>query len=1231
MRTIRRLRLALRLMVSLAVIVFSASLFAQPGEAESRPRGVASSAGAASSGPTLIELQTRLKRAQSDGELEPAVKLQVIELYQSAIERIEIAGEEAAKARAFTERLASVTDKLRVAKERLAATPEKTALTIGEVLAAAGDDVEKLERMLSDRRKVIDDPEKGLQTRATSIDKELGAQMPRLEEIARDLAEIEERLTTIDDELEAAAPPDEPREVTHARQSLLMTRQMRANEERAALLAEQAWCESDDATDLLRTLRDLAERELALVDGEVQVLQEAVDQRRGNEADQRVKRAELAITRTSSQVKPVAVQNLALAQESRDIAAALKETSHRIDQTSEALDQLQTEFDRTQEMVKAVGLTESIGMLLRQQRAKLGDTRGLHARLAQRGETVRQTRMRMFQLEADLALLRDLDAAALRTAQELVSGEAVSTTEPTASETKSVVGGKPAPGKANAPPSRPAAAIRSLADEAKPLLEQRRALLEQLNDDSRKQFERLVSLDIDERKLRDASRAYADYIDERVLWIRTGSVFSMPHGTRAVSHVGWLTDRTNWLKVVDALRGDIQREPLPYSLAGVALLFFVGLRWTLRSRLRALGATAADAACRELLPTLRAIALTLLLTAIVPAAMAFVGWRLDHSASASKFVHAIAIGLLRAATFAVPFELLRLIVSRGGLAEQHFDWSPTVVLRLRRHLRWFLPVGIVLIGLVAMIETTSDEQRLDSLGRFAYLAFAVLLAVFCQMAFPRGPRPAEPIRATNAADVQAARRAEDSQSESDVWLRRLANIGGILSVTLPIGLLLLSWTGYFYTALQLTWRLQASAWLGVGLLLLRAGVLRWITLERRRMAVLQAEELQAIADAGKPPETNGNTQFLFPQWRWPDFRMNLTQIVTQIRSLLDTGLLTVAVVGLWFVWADVTPALNILDRVPLWQTTVEEVVSGKDAKDQPVVQVVKRPKWITAANLGLALLVMGIAVVAGRNIPGLVEVILLEHLSVDAGVRFATTCLVRYAIFMAGVCLAFAQIGVGWNSVQWLVAAASVGLGFGLQEIFANFVSGIILLFERPMRVGDVITIGDTTGTVSRIRFRATTIIDGDRRELIVPNKSFITGNLLNWTLSDSVNRLAIKIHVGPGNDPQQVREILLDLANQHPLLLKDPAPSAALEEIGANGLLFVLRGFLATMKDRGKASHDLHTAIHARFRDAGIEMPCPTQEVLVRMLDGDDRRDTLVTDIHKPLESALKRAGMSL
>ena len=169
------------------------------------------------------------------------------------------------------------------------------------------------------------------------------------------------------------------------------------------------------------------------------------------------------------------------------------------------------------------------------------------------------------------------------------------------------------------------------------------------------------------------------------------------------------------------------------------------------------------------------------------------------------------------------------------------------------------------------------------------------------------------------------------------------------------------------------------------------------------MAILQDEELQSIAESARTPGVSGHNTFLFPRWHWPDFRLNLTQIVTQMRSLLDTSLVTLAIVGLWVVWSDVTPALNILDRVTLWVTTIETNISVEDGEHGVLSQMIKRPKRVTAADLGLACLVIGVAVIAGRNVPGLVEVILLEHLSVDAGARFAVTCLVRYAIFIAGV------------------------------------------------------------------------------------------------------------------------------------------------------------------------------------------------------------------------------------
>lgn len=1141
-------------------------------------------------GPTLEDLQTRLKQSQSETELEPQLKQEVIDTYQAAIERLEIASEAAATAESFHQRLGSVPEQLQLAQQALALLPEQLVEQI-----APDEAIDSLERRWTERRAQIDEPERGLRASVEALTKTLSARKSRVEEIARDLMEIDERMESIQELMDAPIPEGQPRELTNAIQALLQVRRMRANEERAALRAEQAWCESNDVNVMLRAQRDLAARELSLAEAEAQRLREAIDHLRGNEADNRIHDAEQVVARAAGDLKPIAEFNLELAKESRDVAVALGATNEQVDSTQKRLNALRAEFDQSRTMVEAVGLTESIGLLLRQQRSRLGDTHSLAARLATRSETVRQTRMRLFQIEADIAALQDLEAAANVFAIEMTSEEVAARTPSTTPGT-TISPANPPPATGTADPN--AEAIKRLAADVTPLLELRRDLLERLDRDYGAQFEKLVLLDNDERKLLDATQKYAAYIDERVLWIRTGSVFGASQTSHAVKNSLWLVDDANWKKVVDALQVDFDRQPLPYLLALTGLLVWMIMRWTLHRRLQVLGEAAADPTCRVLFPTLQALVITVLLGAFIPAALGFLSWRLDHSTSTSRFVHAIATGLWRATMFAAAVELLRMTTLRGGLAEKHFEWSATTLVRLRRHLYWFVPAGITLIAIVGMVEANSNEQRLDSLGRVCYLSFTGLLGLFCYRAFPRTQVSMPAPTASPPMNSQEARRAEATPSEDDVWMDRLVRFGRVLAVAIPLGLMALCWSGYFYTALQLTWRLQASVWLVLGLVLLRGTVRRWITLERRRMAVLQAEEMQAIVGAGRHPGSDTHSPFLFPRWTWPDFRLNLSQIVTQVRSLLDTGLLTVATIVLWFVWADVTPALNIFDRVTLWQTTVEEVVESKGADDKPVVQIVKRPKPITASNIGLAVIIMGIAMIAGRNIPGLVEVILLEHLSVDAGARFATTCLVRYVIFTSGIVLAFNEIGIGWNSVQWLVAAASVGLGFGLQEIFANFVSGIILLFERPMRVGDVITIGTTTGTVSRIRFRATTIVDGDRKELIVPNKSFITGNLLNWTLSDSVNRVAVKVGVAYGSDPNQVRKLLLEIAAEHPCLLKDPEPTAMLVDLGDSALNFQLGAFLPSLKDRQNATHELNAMIYERFRAAGIEIPFPQQDV---------------------------------
>ena len=225
----------------------------------------------------------------------------------------------------------------------------------------------------------------------------------------------------------------------------------------------------------------------------------------------------------------------------------------------------------------------------------------------------------------------------------------------------------------------------------------------------------------------------------------------------------------------------------------------------------------------------------------------------------------------------------------------------------------------------------------------------------------------------------------------------------------------------------------------------------------------------------------------------------------RLQYLLCNAVAVGLLVGGWMIWADVFPALKVLDKQALWHSTVDVVEMHQDASGNQIPQRVSTVVPTTARHALIAGLILIAAFVIGRHLPALLEITLLGRMRFDKGGRHAISVLLRYLVALIGVFMACRTLSITWGSVQWLAAGMTVGLGFGLQEIFANFISGLILLFERPIRVGDVITLGDTTGTVTDIRIRATTVMNWDRKELIVPNKELITGRLLNWTLSDPV------------------------------------------------------------------------------------------------------------------------------
>jgi len=264
---------------------------------------------------------------------------------------------------------------------------------------------------------------------------------------------------------------------------------------------------------------------------------------------------------------------------------------------------------------------------------------------------------------------------------------------------------------------------------------------------------------------------------------------------------------------------------------------------------------------------------------------------------------------------------------------------------------------------------------------------------------------------------------------------------------------------------------------------------------------------------------------------------------------------------------------------------------------------------VTLGDVTLMVVIIFATVVLWRNTQTCFTVVIFPRMTDDPGVRFAVVTLCRYAVLAVGTLAGLSAIHLGLERIGVVLAALGVGLGFGLQEIVSNFVSGIILLVERPIRVGDLVTVAGMTGNVDRINIRATTIINGDNQSMIVPNRAFITGNLVNWTHKDKIVRVAIHVNVALGTDADIVTDLLLSIAHADVDVLNNPVSASFLDSIAPAALDFVLYAYVPEPSVMGRVRHRLNGEIQRRFAAGGIVIPLPTQELRVQAMnlgDGD-------------------------
>ena len=226
-----------------------------------------------------------------------------------------------------------------------------------------------------------------------------------------------------------------------------------------------------------------------------------------------------------------------------------------------------------------------------------------------------------------------------------------------------------------------------------------------------------------------------------------------------------------------------------------------------------------------------------------------------------------------------------------------------------------------------------------------------------------------------------------------------------------------------------------------------------------------------------------------------------------------------------------------------------------------------------------------------------------KHSRIDPGVQDSLTTLIGYGGLVLSLLAGVIALGVNLANLALIAGALSVGIGFGLQSIVNNFVSGLILLFERPIKVGDWVVTASGEGTVKKISVRSTEIETFDRASIIVPNSELISQTVTNWTHKNKIGRVAVAVGVSYGSDPEKVREVLLKCARDHPLVVRYPEPFVVWKDFGASSLDFEIRCYLRDISEGLGVRTDLRFAIFKAFKEAGIEIPFPQSDLHIKSL----------------------------
>jgi len=678
----------------------------------------------------------------------------------------------------------------------------------------------------------------------------------------------------------------------------------------------------------------------------------------------------------------------------------------------------------------------------------------------------------------------------------------------------------------------------------------------------------------------DLNLEYRELIDRNIIWIRSGEPIAASDFRKLKPGLATLLDsRRN-----EELGYFVQQKWRRYPTSGVTLVCWIVLislvRWIAKSSISAIGSRKR---LRSAGPTLRKAAVATL-TVIVPFAIPAIlflmaKWLSVEMVSESSLN--VAAALYAASLIALMIEVPRQLLRDGGYVERY------VAVELPRRTRaiqylTLIGTGLVLAAYVVTLMTVRDHGLWrDSVGRFGFFAAMLLVAWTMHLALRPTRGFLEPLIATFGGSV----------------IHRLRFLVYVAGVGFPLAMLILSAIGYGYTANELITRVIHTMVVMIIMATLWPSV-KEITSHGWQMltgTMPPPKRYDAYGEiAAEKPSIQTNAQYL-------DLKHHLA-------FLCQCALVIAGVVVLGQQWIDVFPNVRVANPV-VWN--IEELVSESmiDDRGETVVTSSVQSRPITAMHLISAAAILFVAFQLAKLLPALFDALVLQRVSFDEGMEHFIFVMGRCLLFGIGCYLACQMVGVRWQTIQWLAVGLTIGIGFGLQDMVRNLFGGVIVLFEKPARLGDLITVGKFTGRVAAQTFRTTVLSDDEGREVIVPNKNFVNEEVVQWMGAGRLTVIPIEVSVTKDQRPADICRKIQELVIEQPDILLTPAPQATLVCVSKHAQRIEVRAWIENSKDAERFRDSLLRVVTRYLDDKSwLASPQPVQPRLSnRFNDLDD------------------------